>query len=83
MKVTIFAAAIAIAMSGTAAFAMDMACDDASMAMMKTDMMALKDESMKKKATDHMMMAADSMKAGKMDDCVMHMKEAEKDMGKM
>ena len=83
MKATIFAAAIAMAMSATTAFAMDMKCDDASMAMMKTDMMKVKDESMKKMATDHMMMAADSMKAGKMDDCMMHMKEAEKAMGKM
>lgn len=83
MKASIFAAAIAIAMSGTAALAMDMKCDDASMAAMKTDMMSVKDESMKKMATDHMMMAADSMKAGKTDDCMMHMKEAEKAMGKM
>lgn len=83
MKATIFAAAIAIAMSGTAVLAMDMKCDDASMAAMKTDMMAVKDEGMKKMATDHMKMAGDSMKAGKMDDCMMHMKEAEKAMGKM
>ena len=83
MKATIFAAAIAVAMSGTAAFAMDMKCDDASMKMMKTEMMAVKDESMKKMATDHMMMAADAMKAGKTDDCMMQMKEAEKAMGKM
>ena len=83
MRIPIFAAAIAITMSGTAAFAMDMKCDDASMAAMKTDMMAVKDESMKKSATNQMMMAADAMKAGKTDDCMMHMKEAEKAMGKM
>lgn len=83
MKARILVAAVAIAVSGTAALAMDMKCDDASMAAMKTDMMAVKDEGMKKMATDHMMMAADAMKAGKTDDCMMQMKEAEKAMGKM
>jgi len=83
MKAQILAAAIAIAMSSTAAFAMDMKCDDTSMAMMKTETMAVKDAGMKKKASDQMMMAANSMKAGKTDDCMMHMKEAEKAMGKM
>ena len=61
---------------------MDMKCDDASMAAMKTDMMAVKDESMKKMATDHMMMAPDRMKAGKMDDCKKEMGEASKAMEK-
>ncbi len=83
MKATIFVTVIAIAISGTAALAMDVKCDAASMAAMKTDVMAVKDESIKKNANDHMTMAADAMKAGKMDDCVMHMKEAEKAMGKM
>ncbi len=83
MKATIFVAALAVMMSGSATFAMNMTCDDASMSAMKTDMMSVKDDSMKKMATDHMMTAADSKKAGKMDDCMMHMREVEKAMGKM
>ena len=59
-----------------------MRCDDASKAAMKTDIMAVNNESMKKRRPTTMKMAG-SMKAGKMDDCMMHMKEAEKAMGKM
>ena len=74
---------LALATLAAPAMAMDMKCDNASMAMMKTDVDGMKDASKKKMATDHMMMAQQSMKAGKMADCKMHMDEAMKSMGKM
>lgn len=55
---------------------MKMKCDDASMAMMKTEMDAMKDPAMKDSAMKHMDMATASMKANKADDCMMHMGEA-------
>jgi hypothetical protein len=82
-KLTIAVAAFAAVVSLTPAFAQDMKCDEATMSKMNTMAMGVKDTSMKKMATDHMMMASDSMKAGKMDDCMMHMKEAQKSMGSM
>jgi len=83
-KLTLAIAAVAVVLASSPVLAAeDMKCDETSMTKMKTMAMGVKDANMKKMATDHMMMAQDSMKAGKMDDCTMHMKEAQKSMGSM
>lgn len=64
------------AQMGMAQMSMKMKCDDASMAMMKTEMDAMKDPAMKPnmdEAMKNMDMAKTSMKDNKTDDCMTHM----------
>ena len=61
---------------GMAQMSMTMKCDDASMAMMKTQMDSMKDPAMKAnvdEATKNMDMAKTSMKDNKTDECMTHM----------
>ena len=58
---------------GMASMSMTMKCDDASMAMMKTEMDAMKDPAMKDSAMKNMDMAAASMKDNKADECMTHL----------
>lgn len=67
------------AQMGMAQMSMMLKCDDASMAMMRTEMAKMKGHGMKankKMAMKHMDLAKASMKAKKNDQCAMHMREA-------
>ena len=59
-----------------------MKCDDATMMKMQTEMDAMTDMAKKDMAMKEMEMAKMAMKDGKMDDCSMHMGEADKQMMK-
>ena len=61
-------------------FAMDMKCDEASLAKMDTDVGALTDTSKRDAGMKDLQMARESMKSNKMDDCSMHMNNASKAM---
>jgi hypothetical protein len=58
---------------GMASMSMTMKCDDASMAMMKTEMDAMKDPAMKNSAMKNLELAGASMKDNKNEECMMHM----------
>ena len=83
LKATLVIAAVATALSLTPAIAQDMKCDEATMSSMNTKVMGMKDQAMMKEAQNHMALAKTSMESKKMDDCMMHMKEAQKSMGNM
>lgn len=59
---------------------MMMKCDEASIMKMDKGVEGIKDIAMKEKAMGEMTMAKDSMKMNKMDDCMMHMENAQKSM---
>jgi hypothetical protein len=61
---------------GMASMSMKMKCDDASMAMMKTEVDAITDPAMKTEVMKHIDLAQASMKDKKTDECVTHMGEA-------
>jgi hypothetical protein len=67
----------------TPAMAMDVKCDDASMASMKTEIDGMKDAKMQKMAMSEMDKAGAAMKKHQMKSCVAHMKKAMTSMGTM
>ena len=81
LKITLAAAVLAGAFAMPAmAEDMMMKCDDATMMKMDKDIEGMKDVAMKDMAMKEMTMAKDSMKMNKMDDCMMHMDKAHKNM---
>jgi hypothetical protein len=66
----------------TPAAPMKMSCTEADMAKMQTQANAMTDSSKKAMVTKEMDMAKDKMAEKKMDDCMMHMKNAEQAMMK-
>jgi hypothetical protein len=81
-KLTLFAAVL-LSVLAPSAYAMDMKCDDASMASMKSHIDGMKDAKMQKMATSEMDKADMAMKKHQMKSCMMHMDKAMKSMGTM
>jgi hypothetical protein len=80
LKSTLAFALLALLLSFAPSQAQTMTCSDADMMKMQTQANAVTDAKKKEMAMKEMTMAKDMMAQKKTDDCMMHMKNAEKAM---